>query len=211
MGMLAMRSKREIQNRLATTNDSFTIEVLRWVLDGGCEMCEHKDCREMEKEVYSGETLPSYLEAKYNWPDGLVMTHMDAHLDYDPKEAKHIEEARTQSISTLDSAEDIVQRITSYLDELEERKEAEGGITSEFVADASRLIAQANTSLKLVGTLKKEIGVDSQLLLAHAQLNQVSRVLVEVLADQPKLLDSVERKLNVLSQPIDVPFHEVIE
>ena len=50
MGMLAMRSKREIQNRLATTNDSFTIEVLRWVLDGGCEMCEHKDCREMEKK-----------------------------------------------------------------------------------------------------------------------------------------------------------------
>ena len=138
------------------------------------------------------------------------MNHMDNHMEYDPKEARHIEEARTQSINTLDSAEDIVIRIRNYLDELEERKEAEGGITSEFVADASRLIAQANTSLKLVGQLKKEIGVDSQLLLASAQINDVSRILVETLADQPALLDNVERKLNALSAPIDVSF-EVIE
>ena len=131
-------------------------------------------------------------------------------MEYDPKEARHIEEARSQSINTLDSAEDIVIRIRNYLDELEERKEAEGGITSEFVADASRLIAQANTSLKLVGQLKKEIGVDSQLLLASAQINDVSRILVETLADQPALLDSVERKLNALSAPIDVDY-EVVE
>lgn len=110
----------------------------------------------------------------------------------------------------MDSAEDIVIRIRNYLDELEERKEAEGGISSEFVADASRLIAQANTSLKLVGQLKKEIGVDSQLLLASAQINDVSRILVETLADQPALLDSVERKLNALSAPIDVDY-EVVE
>ncbi len=103
-----------------------------------------------------------------------------------------------------------MNRITAYLDELEELKEAQGGISSEFVADASRLIAQANASLKLVGTLKREIGVDSQLLLANTQLNQVSRILVDVLADQPKLLDDVERKINFLSTPIDVPF-EVIE
>ena len=173
-------------------------------------MCDHPDKREMELDVYNGVSSPSYLEAKYNWPDGTVMNHMDAHLDYDPKEAQHIEEARTQSISTLDSAEDIVNRITAYLDELEALKEAQGGISSEFVTDASKLIAQANTSLKLVGTLKREIGVDSQLLLAHAQLNQVSRILVDVLADQPKLLDDVEKKLNLLSTPIDVPF-EVIE
>ena len=138
------------------------------------------------------------------------MNHMDNHMEYDPKEARHIEEARSQSINTLDSAEDIVIRIRNYLDELEERKEAEGGITSEFVADASRLIAQANTSLKLVGQLKKEIGVDSQLLLASAQINDVSRILVETLADQPALLDSVERKLNALSAPIDVDY-EVVE
>lgn len=205
-----MRTKREIQTRLASENDAFAIEVLRWVLAGGCEVCDHRDRRDIEMRVYSGEVSPSYLEAKYNWPDGAVMNHMENHLEYDPKEAQHIENARSQSINTLDSAEDIVIRIRNYLDELEERKEAEGGITSEFVTDASRLIAQANASLKLVGTLKREIGVDSQLLLAHNQLNQVSRVLVEVLADQPKLLDDVERKLNTLSQPIDVPF-EVVE
>ena len=205
-----MRSKREIETRLATENDAFAIEVLRWVLAGGCEMCDHAERRELEMEVYGGDVSPAYLEAKYNWPDGCVMNHMDAHLDYDPKEAKHIEDARSQSINTLDSAEDIVNRITAYLDELEELKEAQGGITSDFVTDASRLIAQANTSLKLVGTLKREIGVDSQLLLAHTQLNQVSRILVEVLADQPKLLDDVEKKLNRLSAPIDVDY-EVIE
>ena len=205
-----MRTKTEIQQRLAVENDAFAIEVLRWVLAGGCEMCEHRDRKELEKQVFNEEASPSYLEAKYNWPTGTVMNHMDNHMEYDPKEARHIEEARSQSINTLDSAEDIVIRIRNYLDELEERKEAEGGITSEFVADASRLIAQANTSLKLVGQLKKEIGVDSQLLLASAQINDVSRILVETLADQPALLDNVERKLNALSAPIDVSY-EVIE
>ena len=205
-----MRSKTEIQQRLAVENDAVAIEVLRWVLAGGCEMCEHRDRKELEKQVFNEEASPSYLEAKYNWPTGTVMNHMDNHMEYDPKEARHIEEARSQSINTLDSAEDIVIRIRNYLDELEERKEAEGGISSEFVADASRLIAQANTSLKLVGQLKKEIGVDSQLLLASAQINDVSRILVETLADQPALLDSVERKLNALSAPIDVDY-EVVE
>jgi len=201
-----MRSKREIQQRLAAENDAFSIEVLRWVLTGGCELCEHKDKREIEMDVYSGEVSSAYLEAKYSWPDGHVVNHMDAHIDYDPREAQHIEKARSQSINTLDAAEDIVNRITTYLDELEALKEAEGGITSDFVADATRLIGQANTSLKLVGTLKKEIGVDSQLLLAHTQLNEVSRVLVEVLSDQPRLLDDVEKKLNMLSRPIDVEY-----
>ena len=205
-----MRTKTEIQQRLAVENDAFAIEVLRWVLAGGCEMCEHRDRKELEKQVFNEEASPSYLEAKYNWPTGTVMNHMDNHMEYDPKEARHIEEARSQSINTLDSAEDIVIRIRNYLDELEERKEAEGGISSEFVADASRLIAQANTSLKLVGQLKKEIGVDSQLLLASAQINDVSRILVETLAAHPALLDSVERKLNALSAPIDVDY-EVVE
>jgi|TARA_Y100001937_G_scaffold34766_1_gene49653 hypothetical protein len=205
-----MRSKIEIQRRLATENDAFAIEVLRWVLSGGCEMCDHKDRKELEKQVFNEEATPSYLEAKYNWPDGTVMNHMDSHMEYDPTEAMHMEQARSQSINTLDSAEDIVIRIRNYLDELEARKEAEGGITSEFVTDASRLIAQANASLKLVGQLKKEIGVDSQLLLVNNQLSDVSRILVETLADQPKLLDDVERKLNLLTTPIDVDY-EVVE
>jgi hypothetical protein len=201
-----VRTKREIELRLANEGDAFAIEVLRWVLAGGCEMCEHRERKEMELSVYSGESSSAYLEAKYNWADGTVIHHMDYHMEYNPGEAEHIEKARSQSINTLDSAEDIVMRIQSYLNELEEQKEAEGGITSEFVADAARLIGQANTSLKLVGQLKKEIGVDSQLLLAQAQVNDVSRILVEVLSDQPKILDTVERKLNLLSAPIDVPF-----
>lgn len=205
-----MKTKIEIQRRLAIENDAFAIEILRWVLSGGCEMCEHKEKKDLEKQVFNDDTSPAYLEAKYNWPDGTVMHHMDTHMEYDPSEAMHMEQARSQSINTLDSAEDIVVRIRNYLDELEARKEAEGGITSEFVADASRLIAKANTSLKLVGQLKKEIGVDSQLLLANNQMNDISRILVEVLAEQPKLLDDVEKKLNLLSTPIDVPF-EVIE
>ena len=109
-----MRSQREIQTRLASENDAFAIEVLRWVLAGGCEVCDHRDRREMEMRVYSGDVSPSYLEAKYKWPDVTMMNHMDNHLEYDPKEARHVEEARSQSINTLDSAQDIVIRIRNY-------------------------------------------------------------------------------------------------
>ena len=63
--------------KLASENDAFAIEVLRWVMSGGCEMCEHKNKREMEMDIYSGEVSSSYLEAKYNWPDGHVMNHME--------------------------------------------------------------------------------------------------------------------------------------
>lgn len=207
-----MRTKREIELRLHNENDAFVIEVLRWVLEGSCDFCEHKNRKEMELEVHTGDSSPAYLEGKYNWADGTVMHHMDYHMEYDPSEAKHVEEARSQSINTLDAAEDIVIRIQSYLDELEIRKEEEGGITSEFVADATRLIGQANSSLKLVGQLKKEIGVDSQLLLAQLQMSDISRILVDVLGHDHLLLDNVERKLNALSAPvIDVDYKEVNE
>jgi len=197
-----MRTKREIELRLHNENDAFVIEVLRWVLQGSCDFCEHKNRKEMELEVHTGDSSPAYLEGKYNWADGTVMHHMDYHMEYDPAEAKHVEEARSQSINTLDAAEDIVLRIQSYLDELEIRKEEEGGITSEFVTDAARLIGQANTSLKL--------GVDSQLLLAQLQMSDVSRILVDVLGHDHSLLDSVEKKLNALSAPvIDVDYKEV--
>ena len=94
-------------------------------------------------------------------------------------------------------------RIRGYLDELEEQKDITG-ITSEFVADAAKLIGQANSSLKLVGQLKKEIGVDSQLLLAQAQVNDMSRMLVDVLGNHPDLLDMVELKMATLKEPISV-------
>ena len=93
---------------------------------------------------------------------------------------------------------------------MEEQKEAQGGITSEFVADASRLIGQANSALKLVGQLKREIGVDSQLLLAQAQMNDISRILVDTLRDQPHLLDLVERRMLAMNTVIDTEY-EVVE
>ena len=204
-----MRTKREIETRLSQENDAFAIEVLRWVLAGGCPMCDHKKRKEFEVQVQNKELDPIYLETRYNWSEGTVMHHMDNHVEFDPDEAKHVEDARSKSIDTLDSAEDIVLRIRSYLDELEEQKEAQGGITSEFVADASRLIGQANSALKLVGQLKREIGVDSQLLLAQAQMNDISRILVDTLRDQPHLLDLVERRMLAMNTVIDTEYEVV--
>ena len=208
-----MKTRLEIQQRLANENDMFVVEVLRWVLDGGCPMCDHKNRKQYEKDIMSEDATPDYLESKHNWPEGTVMKHMESHIEYDPEEATHMEKAREQSINTLDSAEDIVLRIRSYLDELEERKEAHGGITSDFVADATRLIAQANSSLKLVGQLKKEIGVDSQLLLAQAQMNSLSAILVDTLRGHPELLDDIELRMASLKAPSNVidAEYEVIE
>lgn len=205
-----MKTRFEIQQRLRNENDMFAMEVLRWVLDGGCALCYHKKKKEFEIELNNGDTTPDYLESKYSWSEGTVMKHMESHVEFDPEEAEHVEEARKQSINTLDAAEDIVNRIASYLDELEERKEAHGGITSDFVADAAKLIGQANSSLKLVGQLKKEIGVDSQLLLAQSQMNHMSNILVDVLGTNPQLLDQIEFRMAALKAPVTVDY-EVIE
>ncbi|QDP59927.1 MAG: hypothetical protein GOVbin709_51 [Prokaryotic dsDNA virus sp.] len=207
-----MKTRLEIQQRLKNENDMFVMEVLRWVLDGGCPMCDHKQRKECERQIMQEETSPHFLETKHNWPEGTVIRHMESHVEFDPDEAAHIEEARKQTINTLDAAEDIVVRVQNYLDELEERKEAHGGITSEFVADAARLIGQANSSLKLVGQLKKEIGVDSQLLLAQAQMNNMSNILVDVLRQHPELLDDIELRMAALKAPnvVDVEY-EVVE
>ena len=195
-----MRSKREIQERLSSTNDAFVIEVLSWVLADECPMCDHKKRREYEIAINNGEYEPSYLEVKHNWPEGTVLNHMTNHVDYDIAEATHIESARSQSIDTLDAANDIIHRIRGYLDELEEQKDMVG-MNSDFVADAAKLISQANSSLKLIGQLKKEIGVDSQLLLAQAQMNDMSRLLVDILGDQPDLLDQFELRMSTLKEP----------
>ena len=207
-----MKTRLEIQQRLKNENDMFVMEVLRWVLDGGCPMCDHKQRKECERQIMQEETSPHFLETKHNWPEGTVIRHMESHVEFDPDEAAHIEEARKQTINTLDAAEDIVVRVQNYLDELEERKEAHGGITSEFVADAARLIGQANSSLKLVGQLKKEIGVDSQLLLAQAQMNNMSNILVDVLRQHPELLGDIELRMAALKAPnvVDVEY-EVVE
>jgi len=196
-----MRSAREIQQRLHGENDAFAIEVLRWVLDGGCPMCDHKSKKDYELGIMNEEFSATFLEVRHNWNEGVVMNHMDNHIEFDALQAKNMEEDRQQTISTLDAAEDIVIRIQNYLNELEAQKEAQGGISSEFVTDAAKLIGQANSSLKLVGQLKKEIGVDSQLMLAQAQVNDMSRILIEVLGSHPQLLDQVELKMALLKEP----------
>jgi len=73
------------------------------------------------------------------------------------------------------------------------------------------LVAQANTSLRLVGQLKKEIGVDSQLLLAQKQMDGVMGVLVNTLRDEPKLLDMIELQVAALKPPshtVDVDWED---
>ena len=196
-----MRTAREIQQRLHGENDAFAIEVLRWVLDGSCPMCDHKSKKDYELGLMNEEFSATFLEVRHNWNEGVVMNHMDNHIEFDALQAKNMEEDRQQTISTLDAAEDIVIRIQNYLNELEVQKEAAGGISSEFVSDAAKLIGQANSSLKLVGQLKKEIGVDSQLMLAQAQVNDMSRILIEVLGSHPQLLDQVELKMALLKEP----------
>jgi hypothetical protein len=97
-------------------------------------------------------------------------------------------------------AEGLVRRLVGWLDELEVLK-AQDGISSEWVADATKLVGQANTSLKLVGQLKKEIGVDSQLLLAENRMNDFMRQLVNTLEPHPDLLDQVELHMASLKSP----------
>ena len=203
-----MKSRIEIEQRLHNENDVFVIEVLRWVLDGGCPMCEHPDRLDMERDIIAGAITPDYLEARHGWPEGTVMTHMEAHVEFDPREAVRVDGERRQAVNTLDTAEEIVTRILGYLDELDVQKD-QIGMTSEFVTDVTRLIGQANTSLKLVGQLKKEIGVDSQILLAQAHMNNMSHILVDALKNHPELLDEVELRMQALRAPVtDVEFEE---
>ena len=200
-----MRTRREIEQRLASEGNALTIETLRWVLDTpDCPTCGIANRRDLEVGIHKGDITVAYIEEKYSWPVGTVMTHMDEHVDYDPEEAKHMEAMRYESINTLDAAQDIVSRLLGWLDELEAVKDSEGGITSEWVADAAKLVAQANTSLRLVGQLKKEIGVDSQLLLAQKQMDNVMGVLVNTLQDQPQLLDQIELRVAALKPPTHV-------
>ena len=54
--------------------------------------------------------------------------------------------------------------------------------------------------------------MDSQLLLAQAQINDMSRLLVDVLGEHPQLLDQLELRMASLKEPIliqDVDFEAV--
>ena len=207
-----MRTKAEILAVMG--GDEFCNETLQWVLNSpNCPLCDLPNSREMEVKLHRGEITPAFLETKYNWPVGSVNAHMDMHLEYSPAEAGHIEKMRDESISTLNVAENLVQRLVSWVDELEDRKALEG-LTSEWIADATKLLAQGQGFLKLVGQLKKEIGVDSQLLLADKKVDSMMGILVEVLKNEPIYLDQIQLQLATLQTPVvsyDEADFEVVE
>ena len=173
-----MRTEAEILQHFQETDDEVVERTLAWVLeatDNNCPMCSNP----------------------------AIQDHMDNHRRYDHAEAAVMEQARNDSISTLSVAEGIAQKLIIWIEELEVRKDDEG-ITSEWVADAARLTNQANQSLRLIGQLKKEIGVDSQLLLAQNRVDSIMGVLVHVLGDKPDLLDMVELQLAALKEPTHI-------
>ena len=128
---------------------------------------------------------------------------MDMHLDYTPEEAGLVEQMRTESIDTLNTAESLLQRMMGWLDELEDQKDMEG-ITGEWVQNATRLVSECNKSLKLVGTLKKEIGTDSQLFLQDQREAAMARILVSVLGAHPHLLNQIELQMATLKTPTHI-------
>ena len=199
-----MKSKWLIEQRLQNEEDPIAIEALKWVLESPeCPLCAHKDRRDWEIQIFNGNISPAYLETKHNWETGIVEEHMTAHMDYDPEEAEEVEKARSEAISTLDMAEDVFSRITRWLDEWEAQKSRDG-IDAEWLSTATRLVAQANTNIKLIGTLKKEIGVDSQMLLAHQQVNGVRGILVDTLRNEPKLLNQIEMRIGAMKTPTHI-------
>lgn len=170
-----------------------------------CPFCllEERLKRSLEMRLHRGEITHTHVETKQGWSVGIVSEHMDLHLDYTPEEAAHIETLRTESIDTLNTAESLLQRMMGWLDELEDQKDMEG-ITSEWVQNATRLVAECNKSLKLVGQLKKEIGTDSQLFLQDQREAALSRILVGVLSGHPHLLDQVELQMATLKTPTHI-------
>ena len=208
-----MKTQREIEERLAQSGEPIVIETLRWVLKSSpCPFCESPQRRQLEIQLRNREVGPNIVEVRNGWPEGTCDNHMDNHLEFDPEEASHVEKMREESINTLDMAEGLVRRLVGWLDELEVLK-AQDGISSEWVADATKLVGQANTSLKLVGQLKKEIGVDSQLLLAENRMNYFMRQLVNTLEPHPELLDQVELHMASLKGPthtvVDVEWEDI--
>ena len=159
--------------------------------------------RSLEMRLHRGEITHTHVETKQGWPVGTVAEHMDSHLDYTPEEAAHIETLRVESIDTLNTAESLLQRMMGWLDELEDQKDMEG-ITGEWVQNATRLVAECNKSLKLVGTLKKEIGTDSQLFLQDQREAAMARILVSVLGSHPHLLNQIELQLSMLKTPTHI-------
>jgi len=207
-----MKTRKMIEKEAAKEDSGFDVDTLAWVLTPpDCLFCGLSDKRELEINITTGEMTPSYIEAKHGWKPGTVDGHMEYHIQYDPKEARDIEQSRKDTIDTLAATEDIVGRLQQWLDEMEIRKSQEGEITDEWVASAARLVGQANSSLKLIGQLKKEIGVDSQLLLAQRRVDGILGILAEVLFDHPMLLDQIENRLVAFRAPIAYIDYDVVD
>ena len=196
-----MKSRWLIEQRLEDETDPLVLKTLLWVLESPeCALCNHPQRRDLEVKIHRDEITSSFLETKMNWPIGTVEEHIEGHIQYNATEEKHIEQMRTESISTLNVAEDLVQRLISWVDELEERKMSEG-LTSEWIADATKLLGQSQNFLKLIGQLKQEIGIDSQMLLADRKIDTIMGILVEVLRAEPRYLDQIQLRLAALKVP----------
>ncbi|MBT4406590.1 MAG: hypothetical protein HOC79_01810 [Euryarchaeota archaeon] len=203
-----MKNRREIVERLAFEEDDKVAEVLQWVLESpDCALCEHRNRFDLEIKLFREETTPHFLEQKHGWLSGTVIVHMEEHIEYDPVKDALIESLRNESISTLNMAENTAQKLNEWIEEIELQKDMQG-ISSEWIADATSLTSQLGNMLRLMGQLKKEIGVDSQLLLADAKMNSVMGVLVDTLREQPEVLDQIELRLAGLKTPrtIDADF-----
>jgi len=201
-----MRKYKEIMERYNETDDTIVESTLAWVLGSGedpCAMCAHPLRLRYESQLLLNTLTTAHVDIANHWPRGTSQDHMDNCREYDQDEAAWLEEKRHETISTLSVAETIAQKLVGWIEELEERKDVEG-ITTEWVGDAARLVQQANGSLRLIGQLKKEIGVDSQLLLAQNRVDSIMGILVDVLAKEPKLLDSIELRMAALKEPTHI-------
>tara|TARA_Y100001938_G_C8063752_1_gene418912 strand:- start:179 stop:805 length:627 start_codon:yes stop_codon:yes gene_type:complete len=208
-----MKTRRQIEKRLMNELDDGHIALLQWVLESpDCPMCEHRDRIELEVKLHKGEITSSFLEQKHGWLPGSVNVHMEDHLEYDPVRAGLIEAMRQESISTLNIAENAAMKINGWIEELEAQR-FDGAIDTDWITDATKLTGQLNGFLRLVGVLKKEIGVDSQLLLAQQKMDGVMQVLVDTLKSEPALLDQIQFRLAALRQPrtLDAEFEVMDE
>ena len=206
-----MKTRRHIDVRLSESQDDTEIEVLKWVLKApDCALCQSPSRVELEMKIHRGEVTAVFLEQKYGWLPGSVNVHLTDHEDYDPVKAGLIEAMRQDTINTLNLAENTAQKIADWLTELEAQRSPEY-IDTDIIADATRLTAQLGGYLKLAGALKKEIGTDSQLLLAQRQLDEVMYILVDTLKAQPELLDQIEFRVSSLKSPVVDAKYEVVE
>ena len=199
-----MKTQRQIEERLMMETNDDMVSALQWVLEApDCPMCSHRDRVEMEIKLHRGEITSPFLEQKMGWLPGSVNVHLQDHLEYDPVRAGLIEAMRQESISTLNLAENAAQKINGWIEELEGQR-YDGVIDTDWITDAVKLTGQLNGMLRLVGQLKKEIGIDFQLLLAQAKMDSVMGVLVESLKDQPAILDNIQLRLATLKQPTNI-------